>query len=145
LRRLSKLLRQSALDQCHVDLELLDPAHLLVEAVDQRRGQTRLHLREGGRKLLEQRSVSLRDDDSEFVEQTAQLVSLHDPHLHQLRTQAMKRKYDLLRLTLDWNEPRARLLAGRPDRPGVGSVGLVAMNEGTHHLRRQETHFVPEL
>ena len=67
----------------------------------------------------------LRQHDAELVEQPPEFVGLHDAGLHELRAQAVQRQHDLLGLGLDGNEAHAGLLARRPDRLRVGSIGLV--------------------
>jgi hypothetical protein len=88
--------------------------------------------------------VAFRQHDAELVEQSPQLVGLHDAHLHELSAQAMQRQHDLLSLALDRNEPHAGLAARRPDRLRIRSVGLVPTHERPDHLRRQQAHVVAE-
>lgn len=128
-----------------IGLELMDTPHLFVQAVNEHRGQLRLRRPKRHRQLLEQSSVPLGQHDAELIQQPAQLVGLHDAHLHQLNAQSMQRQHHLLSLRLHRHEPHARLLDRRPDRPRVSRIGLVALNERTDHLGRQQLDIVAEL
>src|SRR5690606_12740540 len=81
-------------------------------------------------------------DDTEFIEQAAQGIGLHNTKLHQLSAYAVQSQHALLYLGLDGDLVRLGLLDCCPDCAGIGHVSLVAQYKRTHALRVQKPHFM---
>ncbi len=84
----------------------------------------------------------MRQDNAKFVEQSTELIDLHDADADQLLAYAVQRQHCLLILCLDGNEAHAGTLGGFPDRCGIGCIILVGFHERPHELGRDELHVV---
>ena len=74
----------------------------------------------------------------ELAQDAAQGIGLHDAQLQQLRAQAVQRQHRLLGFGLDRHRSQSRLLAGDPDRLGIGRISLVALDEGAYRTGWQQ-------
>ena len=83
-----------------------------------------------------------------FFATTVSLRHRHDVYIvrsnSRNRCSADVETYALLKFAFDRDRLNFRLLDRRPDCPCIRRIRLVAQNEGTNCLRRQQTDFMPQ-
>ncbi len=80
----------------------------------------------------------LRQDQSEFTQQAANLVGLRRSRLHQPLPHPVQRQHRLLLNILDRHEPHVRTSNHFADRLGVGRIVLVRLDVRLDELRRHQ-------
>jgi hypothetical protein len=84
------------------------------------------------------------DHDSEFREQTTDLIRLRGARLHKPLARPMQGQYRLLLYRFDRHEPHIGSLHRLADRFGIACIALVRLHVRLHELRCHQLHRVSE-